>query len=460
MFAGRTVVMTGASRGNGRQIAKMLAENGANLVLAGSAPSCHGAVFGSVFDTAREIEKTGGIVLPIAVDVHQVSSVHSCIEKAVLNFGGIDYLINNSSTLSLCHTDDPKRKRNDLKRSLNSKSIVNFTTECLPHLQKSESPQILNIMKPYSKYPCRVSDKKLLDIAHDKIDDLKEDLFKLVYTPKKYSSIAMNFLWPYTGVWTTQYENHMDRFGGPGSPCLMPSAVATILTARSPSHDMFFVDSKVLNTNPKFSPSDQLMLTPDLKYLKSRKSDSQFFYGIYDSSNTEYMADRVNGEYERIEKVVKRFLKSVDIGKDHLIYLLVISEPFHNRKKFVTLDLKNKPGYFVTGATNANLRIEMPMNECIKAFTKPGYLLHLEKKGRISLTRRGESFPHREKAPYQYQTEFVFKLKLLQHLVDEFVASGDARLTSLEDHESRYKITEELMPRGSEMVTFCGKYSF
>ncbi|CAO4366688.1 unnamed protein product [Caenorhabditis nigoni] len=441
MFAGRTVVMTGAGRGNGRQIAKMLAENGANLVLAGSAPSCHGAVFGSVFDTAREIEKTGGTVLPIAVDVHQVSSVHSCIEKAVLNFGGIDYLINNSSTLSLCHTKNPKTKRCDLKQSMNTISTVNFTKACLPYLKESESPQVLNIMKPYFKYPCHVIDENLLAHGRHGFHYLTKEIFEQAYTPKEYAKIAFNALWPYTGVWTTQYENHMDKFGKPEFPCLMPSAVAKVLTAPSPTHDMFFVDSKFLNTDPKFLPKDQFMLTPDLEYVETRKSEEMFFRKIYDKNNTEYMADRVNGEYKRIEKVVKRFLKSVDFEKLHPIYVLILSEPFHIQKKYVTLDLRREPGYFVRGATNAYLRIEMPMHECVMAFTNFGYLQKLE---RVTLSKQGK-FRIKER-------DHHFHFDELQFLINKFVASGDAWSASLEDHESRYKITEELMPRGIEMI--------
>ena len=147
-LAGRTVFITGASRGIGRSIAVRLAREGANVVVAAKSDQRHPKLPGTIQETARAVEEAGGRALPLRVDIRDASSVDEAVEAAVARFGGIDALVNNASAISLTGTLDTPVRRFDLMMAVNTRGTWLCSKACLPHLLKAPSPHILNIAPP------------------------------------------------------------------------------------------------------------------------------------------------------------------------------------------------------------------------------------------------------------------------------------------------------------------------
>ncbi|KAK5967972.1 hypothetical protein GCK32_006822 [Trichostrongylus colubriformis] len=152
-FFGRTVVITGASRGIGKEIALKLAKDGANVVIAAKTATAHAKLPGTIYTAAEEVEKAGGKALPCVVDVRDEASVRAAVESAVKKFGGIDILINNASAISLTNTEDTEMKRYDLMHSINTRGTFLMSKTCLPYLKQGKNPHILNISPPLLMEP-------------------------------------------------------------------------------------------------------------------------------------------------------------------------------------------------------------------------------------------------------------------------------------------------------------------
>ncbi|CAJ0957639.1 unnamed protein product, partial [Mesorhabditis belari] len=201
-FHGRTVIITGASRGIGKAIALKLAQDGANIVIAAKTTTPHPKLKGTIHTAAKEIEEAGGRALACVVDVRDEKSVQECVQKTVEKFGGIDILINNASAISPTLTADTDMKRYDLMHNINTRGTFLMSKECLPYLMKGKNPKILNISPPL---------------------EMKERWFQthVAYTMAKYGmsmcvlgmseefrahGIAVNALWPLTGIYTAAME--------------------------------------------------------------------------------------------------------------------------------------------------------------------------------------------------------------------------------------------------------------
>ncbi|KAE9416133.1 hypothetical protein Angca_007676, partial [Angiostrongylus cantonensis] len=152
-FCGRTIIITGASRGIGKEIALKLAKDGANIVVAAKTSVPHPKLPGTIYTAAEEIEKVGGKALPCIVDVRDEASVQSAVEMAVKTFGGIDILVNNASAISLTNTEDTQMKRYDLMHSINTRGTFLMSKQCLPYLKQSKNAHILNISPPLLMEP-------------------------------------------------------------------------------------------------------------------------------------------------------------------------------------------------------------------------------------------------------------------------------------------------------------------
>jgi citronellol/citronellal dehydrogenase len=137
-FKNKTVFITGASRGIGLAIAKKLALEGANVVIAAKTAEPHPKLQGTIFSAAAEIEALGGKVLPCVVDIRDENQVLEAVAKAVETFGGIDILINNASAIQLTGTLETEMKRFDLMHGVNARGTYLVSRACLPHLLKSE----------------------------------------------------------------------------------------------------------------------------------------------------------------------------------------------------------------------------------------------------------------------------------------------------------------------------------
>ena len=151
-LAGKTIFITGASRGIGKAIALACAKDGANIVIAAKTTEPHPKLPGTIFTAAEEIEAAGGKALPIKVDIRDEEVVQAAVDKAVETFGGIDILINNASAIQLTGTLETEMKRFDLMHAVNVRGTYMVSRCCLPHLLKSEHPHILNISPPLNMF--------------------------------------------------------------------------------------------------------------------------------------------------------------------------------------------------------------------------------------------------------------------------------------------------------------------
>ena len=154
---GKTLFITGASRGIGLAIAKRAARDGANIVIAAKTTHPHPKLPGTIFTAAEEIEAVGGHALPLQVDIREEDSVDAAVKQCVAHFGGIDILVNNASAISLTNTLDTPMKRFDLMFGVNVRGTYLCSQKCLPHLKASagagRNPHILNLSPPLNMKP-------------------------------------------------------------------------------------------------------------------------------------------------------------------------------------------------------------------------------------------------------------------------------------------------------------------
>jgi citronellol/citronellal dehydrogenase len=145
---GKTVFITGASRGIGKAIGLRAARDGANVVVAAKTAEPHPKLPGTIHSAAREIEEAGGHALALTVDVRDEAQVLDAVAKTVERFGGVDVLINNASAISLSGTLETPMKRYDLMHQVNIRGTFLCSQACLPHLLKAENPHVLNLAPP------------------------------------------------------------------------------------------------------------------------------------------------------------------------------------------------------------------------------------------------------------------------------------------------------------------------
>ena len=145
---GKTLFITGGSRGIGLAIALKAARDGANIVVAAKTDQPHPRLEGTVHTAAAEIEKAGGRALPLVVDVRDEGQVTQAAADAASRFGGIDILVNNASAISLTGTLQTEMKRYDLMHQVNTRGTFLVSKACLPYLLKAANPHVLNLSPP------------------------------------------------------------------------------------------------------------------------------------------------------------------------------------------------------------------------------------------------------------------------------------------------------------------------
>ncbi len=242
---GKTLFITGASRGIGQAIALRAAADGAAVVIAAKTVDPHPRLPGTIHTVAQEIERAGGRALPVQLDVRDEKQIAAAVARAVQTFGGIDVLVNNASAISLTGTADTSMKRFDLMFAVNVRATFACTQACLPHLRAAANPHVLNLAPPprltaaWFKDHCAYSMSKygmslcVLGMA----EEFKSD------------GIAVNALWPRTVIDTAAIR----MLGGRVKPenCRRPEIVAdaahVILTRDSRQcSGNFFIDEEVL----------------------------------------------------------------------------------------------------------------------------------------------------------------------------------------------------------------------
>ena len=226
---GKTLFITGASRGIGLAVALRAARDGANIVVAAKTSEPHKFLPGTIHTAAAEIERAGGRALPLVVDVRDEASVKVAVDQAVATFGGLDICVNNASAIALTGTLHTEMKRYDLMHQINTRGTFLVSRACIPHLKRAANPHVLNMSPPL---------------------DLSPRWFAphVAYTMAKYGmslcvlgmaeefrgdGIAFNALWPRTAIATAAIEfavGSSEALRMSRKPEIMADAAHVILT--------------------------------------------------------------------------------------------------------------------------------------------------------------------------------------------------------------------------------------
>ena len=245
----KTLFVSGASRGIGLAIAKRAARDGANIILAAKTAEPHPKLPGTIYTAAEEIVEEGGEALPVICDIRDEKNVREAVNLGVDKFGGIDICINNASAIQLTGTLLTDMKRFDLMHQINTRGTYLVSKVCLPHLQKSDNPHILNLSPPLDMDPKWFGPHVAYTMAKfgmsmcvlGMAEEFKDD------------GVAVNALWPRTAIATAAIKNAL---GGDAimnisrSPEIMGDAAYVILTKNSREFTgNFCIDDNLLAEN-------------------------------------------------------------------------------------------------------------------------------------------------------------------------------------------------------------------
>lgn len=243
---GKTMFISGGSRGIGLAIAKRAAQDGANIIIAAKTAEPHPKLPGTIYSAAEEIEEAGGNALPVVCDIRDDKAVKAAVAAGAEKFGGIDICVNNASAISLTSTLQTQMHRFDLMHQINTRGTFLVSQTCLPHLLESDNPHILNLSPPLN---------------------MLEKWFKnhVAYTMAKFGmsmcvlgmagefrekGVAVNALWPRTVIATAAVKNLLggdEMIKRSRKPEIMADAAHFILT--QPSREFtgnFCIDDEVM----------------------------------------------------------------------------------------------------------------------------------------------------------------------------------------------------------------------
>lgn len=261
---GKTLFITGASRGIGLAIAERCARDGANIVVAAKTDSPNPKLPGTIHSAAETIEQAGGQALPVVCDIRDEDSVEAAVQAAVDRFGGIDIVVNNASAIFPRGTADTPMKRYDLMHQVNARGTFLVTQKCLPYLEKAENPHILALSPPL---------------------DMREMWFAphVAYTSAKYGMslcilgwagefrgrIAANAIWPRTAIATAAISNVLageEAFKNCRKPDILADTAYLVLNKPKDYTGNFIIDDSFL-VSEGITDLDQYAVDPSQELL-------------------------------------------------------------------------------------------------------------------------------------------------------------------------------------------------
>jgi citronellol/citronellal dehydrogenase len=201
-LAGKTLFITGASRGIGLAIALKAAADGANIAIAAKTVAPHPKLEGTIHSAAGEIEKAGGKALALAVDVRDEAAVKDAIDRTAAHFGGIDIVVNNASAISLTPVTQTDMKRFDLMHQINARGTFMVSKYAIPHLLKAENPHVLMLSPPLD-----MAEKWFAPHTAYSMAKFGMSLVVLGLAGELKSKVAVNALWPRTTIATAAVKN-------------------------------------------------------------------------------------------------------------------------------------------------------------------------------------------------------------------------------------------------------------
>ncbi|SDA83944.1 citronellol/citronellal dehydrogenase [Pseudomonas sp. NFPP33] len=233
-LSAKTLFITGASRGIGREIALKAAADGANIVIAAKSAEPHPKLEGTIFSVAAEVEAAGGKALALQLDVRDEQAVAAAMAQAAEHFGGIDALVNNAGAIKLVGVEKLEPKRFDLMYQINTRAVMVCSQAALPYLKQSANGHILNLSPPlnldakwfaqHGPYTVTKYGMSMLTLG------MSEEF-------KKYG-ISVNSLWPKTMIATAAIEFELgsrDAFKRARTPAIMADAAHAILSSEGRS---------------------------------------------------------------------------------------------------------------------------------------------------------------------------------------------------------------------------------
>jgi citronellol/citronellal dehydrogenase len=200
---GKTLFITGASRGIGLAIALRAARDGANIAIAAKTAEPHPKLEGTIFTAAKEVEAAGGKALPLACDIRFEEQVQAAVEQTVKAFGGLDICVNNASAISLSPSVATDMKRYDLMHGINARGTFLVSKTCIPHLEKAANPHILMLSPPLDMDPKWFAPHVAYTMAKFNMSIIALGLSGEL----KGHGIAVNTLWPRTTIATAAVRN-------------------------------------------------------------------------------------------------------------------------------------------------------------------------------------------------------------------------------------------------------------
>ena len=199
---GKTLLITGASRGIGLAIALRAAKDGANIAILAKTTEPHPKLEGTIYTAAEQIEKTGGKALPLPVDIREESAVTDAIARTAATFGGIDIVVNNASAIQTTPVSQTDMKRFDLMHGINARGTFMVSKYAIPHLAKAANPHILMISPPLD-----MQQKWFAPYTAYAMAKFNMSIIALGLSGELHGKIAVNTLWPRTTIATAAIKN-------------------------------------------------------------------------------------------------------------------------------------------------------------------------------------------------------------------------------------------------------------